>query len=479
MSEKSHDTYESPLAARNASREMLRLFSPQHKFSLWRRLWLELARAERELGITRITPEALSQMEAKLDEIDFARAADWEKRLRHDVMAHVHTFEEAAPAAKGVIHLGATSQYVVDNADLMIMRDALGLVAVRLANAIDALGTFAEKWKDLPTLGYTHFQPAQPTTVGKRATLWAQDLVIDLEEIEHRIATLRFRGVKGTTGTQASFLALFDGDHSKCDELDRRVTERFGFAESFAVTGQTYPRKVDAQVVSALAGVAASVHRFANDIRLLAGMKQVEEPFEEEQVGSSAMAYKRNPMRCERATGLARFVISLASSPLQTAAEQWFERTLDDSSNKRLAVPEPFLAIDGCLQILVNVARGLVVYPKTIEAALMAELPFMATEEILMAAVRGGGDRQDLHEKIRRHSVAAAEIVKNFAQPNDLLDRLAKDPAFSAVNLSQVMDPKAFVGRAPEQVTSFIASVVSPIRNRYAREIGQDVQLRV
>ena len=479
MSEKSHDTYESPLAARNASREMLRLFSPQHKFSLWRRLWLELARAERELGITRITPEALSQMEAKLDEIDFARAADWEKRLRHDVMAHVHTFEEAAPAAKGVIHLGATSQYVVDNADLMIMRDALGLVAVRLANAIDALGTFAEKWKDLPTLGYTHFQPAQPTTVGKRATLWAQDLVIDLEEIEHRIATLRFRGVKGTTGTQASFLALFDGDHSKCDELDRRVTERFGFAESFAVTGQTYPRKVDAQVVSALAGVAASVHRFANDIRLLAGMKQVEEPFEEEQVGSSAMAYKRNPMRCERATGLARFVISLASSPLQTAAEQWFERTLDDSSNKRLAVPEPFLAIDGCLQILVNVARGWVVYPKTIEAALMAELPFMATEEILMAAVRGGGDRQDLHEKIRRHSVAAAEIVKNFAQPNDLLDRLAKDPAFSAVNLSQVMDPKAFVGRAPEQVTSFIASVVSPIRNRYAREIGQDVQLRV
>src|SRR5438270_9566692 len=374
MTEKTYDTYESPLAARNASREMLRLFSPRHKFSLWRRLWLELARAERELGIDRITPEALRQMEAALTAIDFDRGADWEKRLRHDVMAHVHTFEEAAPAAKGVIHLGATSQYVVDNADLIIMREGMKILAGRLANAIDALGTFAIKWKDLPTLGYTHFQPAQLTTVGKRATLWAQDLVIDLEEIEHRINTLRFRGVKGTTGTQASFLGLFYGDHAKVEQLDRMVTERFGFRESFAVTGQTYPRKVDAQVTNALAGIAASVHKFCNDIRLLAGLKQIEEPFEETQVGSSAMAYKRNPMRCERATGLARFVISLASSPLQTAAEQWFERTLDDSSNKRLAIPEPFLAIDGCLQIVINVARGLVIYPKTIEAAVMAEL---------------------------------------------------------------------------------------------------------
>src|SRR3954463_3578258 len=406
------DIYESPLASRNASPEMLRLFSPQHKFGLWRRLWLELARCERELGLDRISPEALRQMEAKFDDIDFTAAAQWEKRLRHDVMAHVHTFEEAAPAAKGIIHLGATSQYVVDNADLIIMRDALKRVASRLANAIDALASFAVRWKDLPTLGYTHFQPAQLTTVGKRATLWAQDLAIDLEEIEHRIATLRFRGVKGTTGTQASFLSLFDGDHAKVEELDRRVTQRFGFAESFEVTGQTYPRKIDAQVVSALAGIAASVHRFCNDIRLLAGMKQIEEPFEEEQVGSSAMAYKRNPMRCERATGLARFVISLASSPLQTAAEQWFERTLDDSSNKRLSIPEPFLAIDGCLQIVVNVARGLVVYPKTIEAAVMNELPFMATEEILMAGVRAGGDRQELHELIRRRSLEAAEQVK-------------------------------------------------------------------
>src|SRR3954454_9644028 len=362
----SHDTYESPLATRNASPEMLRLFSGRHKFGLWRRLWLELARCERELGVGRISEEALRQMEAKLDDIDFDRAADWEKRLRHDVMAHVHTFEEAAPAAKGVIHLGATSQYVVDNADLIIMRDAMKLAAQRLANAIDALGTFAMKWKDQPTLGYTHYQPAQLTTVGKRATLWAQDFVLDLEEIESRISNLKFRGVKGTTGTQASFLSLFDGDHRKCDELDRIVTQRFGFKESFAVTGQTYPRKVDAAIVSSLAGAAASVHRFANDIRLLAGMKQVEEPFEEEQVGSSAMAYKRNPMRCERATGLARFVISLASSPYQTAAEQWFERTLDDSSNKRLSIPESYLAIDGALLLLINVARGLVVYPSTI-----------------------------------------------------------------------------------------------------------------
>jgi adenylosuccinate lyase len=475
----SHDIYQSPLVTRNASPEMLHLFSPRHKFGLWRRLWLELARCERELGIQRITPAALAEMEANLDAIDFAKAAEWEKRLRHDVMAHVHTFEEAAPAAKGVIHLGATSQYVVDNADLIIMRDALRLVAKRLANAIDALGTFATKWRDLPTLGYTHFQPAQPTTVGKRATLWAQDLVIDLEEVEHRIATMRFRGVKGTTGTQASFLTLFDGDHSKCDQLDRMVTERFGFHEAFAVTGQTYPRKIDAQVVSSLAGIAASVHHFANDIRLLAGMKQVEEPFEDEQVGSSAMAYKRNPMRCERATGLARFVISLASSPLQTAAEQWFERTLDDSSNKRLTIPEAFLAIDGCLQIAVNVSRGLVVYPKTIEAALLAELPFMASEEILMAAVRAGGDRQDLHEKIRRHSLEAAKEVKSEGRPNDLLQRLGHDPAFARVNLSEVLDAKKFIGRSPEQIDMFIMNIINPIRHRYRNDLGQQAELRV
>ncbi|MCC7351982.1 MAG: adenylosuccinate lyase [Phycisphaerales bacterium] len=475
----SNDRYESPLASRNASAEMLRLFSPQYKFSLWRRLWLELARSQRELGLDRITVQALEQMRAKLEEIDFARAADWEKRLRHDVMAHVHTFEEAAPAAKGIIHLGATSQYVVDNADLIIMRQGMQLLADRLANAIDALATFASKWKDLPTLGYTHFQPAQLTTVGKRATLWAQDLAIDLEELEHRIATLRFRGVKGTTGTQASFLSLFNGDHDKVLQLDRMVTERFDFDHSFVVTGQTYPRKVDAQVVSSLAGIAASVHRFCNDIRLLAGMKQLEEPFEQEQVGSSAMAYKRNPMRCERATGLARFVISLSTSPLQTAAEQWFERTLDDSANKRLAVPEPFLAIDGCLQIVINVARGLVVYPKTIESQVQAELPFMATEEILMEAVQAGGDRQELHELIRRHSQAAAEQVKLHGKSNDLINRLSADDAFKGINLSQVLDSKRFIGRAPRQVDEWIQQVVEPIRRRYTKTLNQTVELKV
>ena len=474
-----HTTYESPLAARNASPEILRLFSPLYKFGLWRRLWLELARCERELGVSRISADALAQMERALDDVDFDRAAHHERRLRHDVMAHVHTFEEAAPAAKGIIHLGATSQYVVDNADLVIMRHAMVMQAHRLANAIDALATFAVKWKDLPTLGYTHFQPAQLTTVGKRATLWAQDLAIDLEELEHRIATLRFRGVKGTTGTQASFLTLFENDHAKVEQLDRMVTERFGFKESFAVTGQTYPRKVDAQVVSSLAGIAASVHKFCNDVRLLAGLKQVEEPFEAEQVGSSAMAYKRNPMRCERATGLARFVISLSTSPLQTAAEQWFERTLDDSSNKRLAIPEPFLAIDGCLQIVVNVARGLVVYPNTVAAAVGAELPFMATEEILMEAVRAGGDRQALHEVIRDHAQLAGEAVKQHGRPNDLLDRLQRHPAFAAIDLNALLNPARFIGRAPQQVDAFVRDVVEPIRQRYRAQLGQAVELKV
>ncbi len=475
----SHDTYESPLVARNASEEMLRLFSPRHKFTLWRRLWLELARAQRELGLGRITSEALSQMEHRQGEIDFSRAADWEKRLRHDVMAHVHTFEEAAPAAQGIIHLGATSQYVVDNADLIIMRDAMSLLAGRLAAAIDALGTFAMRWRDLPTLGYTHYQPAQLTTVGKRAALWAQDLAIDLEELEHRIASLRFRGVKGTTGTQASFLALFDGDHAKVEKLDRLITERFGFAASFTITGQTYPRKIDAQVVNTLASCAASVHKFCNDIRLLAGMKQVEEPFEAEQVGSSAMAYKRNPMRCERATGLCRFVISLANSPLQTAAEQWFERTLDDSANKRLSIPEPFLAMDGALRIVVNVARGLVVYPNVINRFVSAELPFMATEEILMAAVRAGGDRQQLHESIRQHAMDAAEQVKVHGMPNDLMERLAGDEAFDKVDLAGVLEPARFIGRAPWQVEQFVSEVIEPIRKRYPQHIAQAAELKV
>jgi adenylosuccinate lyase len=397
-----HETYESPLATRNASIEMLRLFSPQYKFSLWRRLWLELARGQRELGLTRITSQALEQMEKALDDIDFVKAAEWEKRLRHDVMAHVHAFAEVAPAAREIIHLGATSQYVVDNADLIIMREGLKLLAGRLALAIDALGRFALQWKDLATLGYTHFQPAQLTTVGKRAAMWAQDFSIDLAELEHRIATLKFRGVKGTTGTQASFLSLFDGDHTKVEALDRFVTDKFEFPQSFLITGQTYSRKLDAMLVCDLAGIAASVHKFCNDVRLLAGLKQIEEPFEEEQIGSSAMAYKRNPMRCERATGLARFVISLSSSPLQTAAEQWLERSLDDSSNKRLSSPEAFLATDGCLLLVGNVATGLIVYPKTIQTSIINELPFMATEEILMAGVRAGGDRQALQNWVSR-----------------------------------------------------------------------------
>lgn len=473
------DTYESPLATRNASPEMLTLFSQRYRIRLWRELWIALAEEEQKLGLTRITDAAIAQMRENVDNIDFARAADWEKRLRHDVMAHVHTFEEVAPAAKGIIHLGATSQYVVDNADLMIYRAALKLTAERLAAAIDALGGFATQWRSLACLGYTHFQPAQPTTVGKRATLWAQDLALDLEAIEHRISTLRARGVKGTTGTQASFLSLFDGDHAKCDLLDERIAWRFGFSESFNVTGQTYPRKIDAQIAADVAGVAASVHRFANDVRLLAGMKQLEEPFEKEQVGSSAMAYKRNPMRCERATGLSRFVMSLMSSPFQTAAEQWFERTLDDSSNKRLSLPEMFLATDGCLLITVNVARGMVVYPKTIAAALHAELPFMATEEILMAAVRQGGDRQDLHERIRTHSLAAAAQVKQEGLPNDLIARLRGDADFAKVNLDDVLDPSKYVGRAPEQVDAFIDRVVAPIRTRYAGTLSRGVELKV
>jgi adenylosuccinate lyase len=359
------------------------------------------------------------------------------------------------------------------------MRDALKLLCIRLANAIDALGAFAEKWRDLPTLGYTHYQPAQLTTVGKRATLWAQDFALDLAEFEYRVSSMRFRGVKGTTGTQASFLSLFNGDHGKCDQLDQGVTRAFGFDSSFTVTGQTYPRKVDAAIVASLGGCAASVHKFCNDIRLLAGMKQIEEPFEQEQVGSSAMAYKRNPMRCERATGLSRFVISLVTSAMQTAAEQWFERTLDDSSNKRLTIAEAFLALDGCLNIVVNVARGLVVYPKTIEAAVMAELPFMATEEILMAAVQSGGDRQELHERIRHHSLAAAQEVKANGRPNDLIQRLSNDSAFSEIDLAQILTPNRYIGRAGEQVRRFLEETVADIRHKYLSSMGKGGELRV
>ena len=474
-----HAAYQSPLVTRNAGPDMLRLFGQRHKVGLWRRLWLALAEGERTLGIDRITDEALEAMRATLDDVDFDAAADYEKRLRHDVMAHVHTFEDAAPAARGVIHLGATSQFVVCNAELVTYRQALRHVAGQLAAIVDALAGFADEWKHEPALGYTHYQPAQLTTVGKRATLWAQDVAIALEAVEHVADTLKFRGVRGTTGTQASFLALFDGDHDKVVALDEHVRQTFDFQDTFAVTGQTYPRLVDWQIAQALATVAAAVHKCANDVRLLAGSKQMEEPFEADQIGSSAMAYKRNPMRSERATGLARFVMSLCTSPLMTAAEQWMERTLDDSSNKRLALPEMFLATDGMLRILLNVSRGLVVYPRTVAAVAAAELPFMATEDILMAAVKAGGDRQQLHEVIRRHSMAAAARVKQEGAANDLLDRLRADGHFAGVDLADVLDPRRYTGRAPQQVTEFIATVATPIRRRYAEAPTTDAELKV
>jgi adenylosuccinate lyase len=394
-------------------------------------------------------------------------------------MAHVYTFADAAPKASPIIHLGATSCYVGDNADLIIIREALELIAGKLAAVINLLGKFAKKYRSLPTLGFTHYQPAQLTTVGKRATLWCYEFVMDLQEIEHRLETLPFRGVKGTTGTQASFLELFDGKHSKVKQLDKAVAAAFGFKRICAVTGQTYQRKIDALVVNALASVAQSAHKMCNDIRLLANLKEIEEPFEKSQIGSSAMAYKRNPMRCERATSLSRLVLSLASSPQMTASEQWLERTLDDSANRRVVIPEAFLAVDGILQILINVTGALVVYPKVIAARVMAELPFMASENILMAAVKAGGDRQELHEKIRLHSLAAAAQVKKLGKPNDLVGRLKADIAFAKVDLKKILNPEAYIGRAPQQVDEFINSIVTPIRRRYGKELSRKVELNV
>jgi len=471
-------TYSSPLADRYAGRAMQELFGAQRKYSTWRRLWLALAEAQKALGLN-ITAEQIAQMADHLDDIDFVKAGEYEKQFRHDVMAHIHAFGDAAPAARPIIHLGATSQFVNCNTDLILMREALRLVAGQLANLIDALAGFAEKHRQLPCLGFTHFQPAQMTTVGKRATLWCADFLRDLGELEHRLENLEFRGAKGTTGTQASYLALFDGDHEKVLEMERRLARAMGFERIACVTGQTYSRKVDAAVAQTLAGIGASVHKFCNDVRLLANLKEIEEPFEPSQVGSSTMAYKRNPMRCERATGLARFLMDVAASPLHTAAEQWLERTLDDSANKRLAMPEAFLAADGALRIMLNVAQGLVVYPATIAAHVKAELPFQATENILMAAVRAGGDRQKLHEKIRQHSQAAAHRVKGEGKDNDLLDRLRGDPAFACVDIDALLDPAAFIGRAPQQVDAFIAEQVVPIRRRYADVLGQEAELSV
>jgi len=473
-------TYQSPLASRNASAAMLAIWSPQRKFTTWRRLWLALAEAEQQLGLD-IRDEQLAELRKQLDDIDYDAAASYERRLKHDVMAHVHALGDLAPKARPIIHLGATSQFLNCNTELLQLRDALRLVGVKLASAIDRLAGFAQQHRDLPTLGFTHYQPAQPTTVGKRATLWCQELVIALDEIEHRLASLRFRGVKGTTGTQASFLALFDGDHDKVDQLDRLVTEKMGWNpdKRFAVTGQTYPRLVDGLIGSSLAAVAAACQKFATDMRLLANRKELEEPFDADQIGSSAMAYKRNPMRCERICGLSRFVIGMTQTPFTTAAEQWMERTLDDSSVRRLTLPEPFLAIDGVLDLVINVASGIVVYEKTIEANLARELPFMATENILMAAVQRGGDRQELHEVIRAHSQAAAERVKAEGADNDLLDRLKSETAFTGIDLEAVLDARQFIGRAPQQVDAFITEVVEPIRKRYTGKLQADVVVKV
>src|SRR5688500_2818395 len=443
---------------------MLELWSPSVRHGLWRRLWLALAEGEKELGV-QIPGDAIAQMRGHLDDIDFDAVAAYEKRFRHDVMAHVHAFADVAPAAKPFIHLGATSAYVTDNADLILMRRGLGLLRTRLCDVVRALAGFAEEWRDQPTLGYTHLQPAQPTTVGKRATLWIQDLIIDIQDLEYRMRTMPFRGVKGTTGTQASFLELFGGDHEKVRRLDQIVTEKMGFAASLAVTGQTYSRKLDAGVLAVVAGTAASAAKFAGDIRMLQAFGEISEPREAEQIGSSAMAYKRNPMRSERISSLARFVISLEGNANQTHATQFFERTLDDSANRRLVIPESFLATDAIMVLMGNISSGLEVHPARIRRRVEDELPFMATEALIVRAVRAGGDRQAIHEVIRGHSIEAARASKNGAPRNDMLDRLAADPAFGVPidDLRAALDPRLFVGRAPEQVDEFLAEEVDPV----------------
>ncbi|HLA90303.1 MAG TPA: adenylosuccinate lyase [Gemmatimonadaceae bacterium] len=459
-----HDRYGSPLAERYASSAMLSLWSARTRCGLWRRLWLALAEAERDLGVD-ISAEAIAQMRAHLDDIDFAAVAAYEKRFRHDVMAHVHGFGDAAPAARGVIHLGATSAFVTDNADLIQMRRGLALLRGRLIALLTTLAAFARRWRAEPTLGYTHLQPAQLTTVGKRATLWMQDLVLDLADLDRQLAELPLRGVKGTTGTQASFLELFGGDHDKVRALDRRVTTAMGFTATLPVTGQTYTRKLDAHVLGVLAGLAATAAKFAGDVRMLQAFGEIEEPFEQEQIGSSAMAYKRNPMRAERINSLARFVLALEPNANQTHSVQYFERTLDDSANRRLAIPEAFLATDAILILVENVAAGLEVHPARIHARVAAELPFMATEALLVRAVQAGRDRQQAHEMIRRHSIAVARAMKHDGMPNDLLERLAKDPACGVpiADLRAATDPLRFVGRAPQQVDEFLAEVVQPL----------------
>ena len=456
--------YESPLNSRYASEEMSYLFSPDFKFKTWRKLWIALAESEKELGLN-ITEEQISQMKQYKDDINYDVAEAREKEVRHDVMSHVYAFGMQAKAAMPIIHLGATSCYVGDNTDIIIMTEAMKLVRRQLINVINELSKFAMEYKDMPTLGFTHFQPAQTTTVGKRASLWLQDLIMDLESLDFQISRAKLRGAKGTTGTQASFMELFDGDHEKVKKLDKMVAEKMGYDKCFDVTGQTYPRKLDIQILNVLSEIAQSAFKFSNDIRLLQHLKEIEEPFEKSQIGSSAMAYKRNPMRSERIGSLARYVIADALNPAITASTQWFERTLDDSANKRLSIPEAFLCIDAILILYRNVVDGLVVYPKVIEQHLNNELPFMATENIMMDAVKKGGDRQELHEKIREHSMEAGRVVKSEGRPNDLLIRIANDKSFglNLEELEAIMDAKNFVGRAPEQTEEFIVNVVLPI----------------
>ena len=472
--------YSNPLAERYSSKEMLENFSPDKKFSTWRKLWIALAESEKELGL-HITDEQIEEMKANIYNIDYELAAKKESEFRHDVMAHVHTFGTQAPKAMPIIHLGATSAFVGDNTDLIQIKDGLDIVKTKLVNVISEMSKFAMEYRNLPTLGFTHFQAAQLTTVGKRATLWLQSLLLDLEELEFREKTLRFRGVKGTTGTQASFKELFNDDFSKVKALDEKITEKMGFNKRFLVTGQTYDRKVDSEVMNLLANIAQSAHKFTNDLRLLQHLKEVEEPFEKSQIGSSAMAYKRNPMRSERISSLAKFVIALQQSTAMTAATQWFERTLDDSANKRLSLPQAFLAIDAILIIWKNVLDGLVVYPKMIEKRIMSELPFMSTEYIIMECVKNGGDRQELHERIRVHSMEAGKMVKIEGKENDLIERILNDKYFNLDKdrLLEILSPKNFIGFAPEQTEEFVNVEVKPILERYSDKLGMEAALRV
>ena len=474
------DRYVSPLSERYASKEMQYIFSPDMKFRTWRKLWIALAETERELGLN-ITQEQIDEMKAHADDINYDVAKERERQVRHDVMSHVYAFGVQCPKAKGIIHLGATSCYVGDNTDIIVMTEALKLVRKKLVNVIAELSKFAAQYKDQPTLAFTHFQPAQPTTVGKRATLWTQEFLMDLEDLEYVLSTMKLLGSKGTTGTQASFLELFDGDQETIDKIDPMIAEKMGFKSCYPVSGQTYSRKVDTRVLNILAGIAASAHKMSNDIRLLQHLKEVEEPFEKSQIGSSAMAYKRKPMRSERIASLSRYVMIDALNPAITSATQWFERTLDDSANKRLSVPEGFLAIDGILDLCLNVVDGLVVYPKVIEKRLMSELPFMATENIMMDAVKAGGDRQELHERIRELSMEAGKNVKVEGKENNLLELIAADPAFNLTleDLQKSMDPSRYTGRAKEQTEAFIANVVQPVLDAHKDLLGVKVEINV